>query len=277
MKIDFKNIREAKVYITPQFSDSETIRYKIKFHRILLWIFIYTMVTALITIIILGITPLKNLIFHFENAELREQVQKTIELENKIIYLTRELESISSINKKLEYAYILGTSDSIDTTSVEYDSLKYESSENLPYGGNLHFIFEKIWENFLQDKITELVYFIKPSQGLIINDFNPEDGHFGIDFAVHSGSSIFASQGGLVLFSDFTIDDGYKIIIQHKNGFISIYKHCSSLLKSERDVVTQGELIGLSGNSGQNTTGPHLHFEIWKDGKPQNPKEYFIK
>ena len=79
------------------------------------------------------------------------------------------------------------------------------------------------------------------------------------------------------MLTDFTIDDGLKIIIQHDGGFISVYKHCSSLLKRKRDIVVQGELIALSGNTGQNTTGPHLHFEIWKNGKPQNPKEFFIK
>ncbi|MCB0750396.1 MAG: M23 family metallopeptidase, partial [Ignavibacteriae bacterium] len=67
------------------------------------------------------------------------------------------------------------------------------------------------------------------------------------------------------------------IIIQHDNGYITIYKHCSQIIKKERDVVVQGELIGLSGNTGKNTTGPHLHFEIWKDGRPINPKEFFIK
>ena len=107
---------------------------------------------------------------------------------------------------------------------------------------------------------------------IIIYKFN-----FGIDFAVQTGSAVFSSQGGLIIFSDFTIDDGNKIIIQHDNGFITVYKHCSSLLKHERDNVVQGEIIGLSGNTGENTTGPHLHFEIWKDGKPQNPKEFFIK
>ncbi len=155
--------------------------------------------------------------------------------------------------------------------------MQYEPNKNLPYGGNIYVIFNKIWNDFFQETKSFFNHFVKPSKGLIINEFNPEEGHFGIDFAVHTGSVIVAAQGGLVLFSDFTIDDGYKIILQHNNGLVSIYKHCSSLIKSERDVVTQGELIGLSGNSGQNTSGPHLHFEIWKDGKPQNPEEYFIK
>ena len=277
MKLTFRKILEAVVFITPNFGDSETVRYKVKSKSIFLWVLLYTLLTAVITTLLLGLTPLKNYVFHFDNQELKIQAEKSVELENKIIFLTQELEKISSTNQKLKYAFILATSDSLDTNSVPYDSLKYEPNENLPYGGNLLSIFYDIVDNYLIKEELNSHYFIKPSKGIIINEFNPEDGHFGIDFAVNSGSSISASQGGLVVFADFTIDDGHKVIIQHSNGFISVYKHCSSLVKNERDIVVQGELIGLSGNSGNNTTGPHLHFEIWKDGKPQNPKEYFIK
>ena len=277
MKLTFRKILEAVVFITPNFGDSETVRYKVKSKSIFLWVLLYTLLTAVITTLLLGLTPLKNYVFHFDNQELKIQAEKSVDLENKIIFLTQELEKISSTNQKLKYAFILATSDSLDTNSVPYDSLKYEPNENLPYGGNLLSIFYDIVDNYLIKEELNSHYFIKPSKGIIINEFNPEDGHFGIDFAVNSGSSISASQGGLVVFADFTIDDGHKVIIQHSNGFISVYKHCSSLVKNERDIVVQGELIGLSGNSGNNTTGPHLHFEIWKDGKPQNPKEYFIK
>ena len=67
------------------------------------------------------------------------------------------------------------------------------------------------------------------------------------------------------------------LIIQHNKGFTTVYKHCSSLLKKERDVVSQGDLIALSGNSGKNTTGPHLHFEIWQNGKPVDPQKILLK
>jgi lipoprotein NlpD len=277
MKINLKNLKDAIVYITPNFGDTGTVRYKLKVTKILQWVLLYTIIVVFLTFTILGITPLKNLVFHFENEELKVQAEKTIELEKKIIFLTKELESISSINKKLEYAFILGTVDTLDSTSAPYDSLKYEPNTNRPYGGNLFYIFTKFWNHYFDGQIKEVVFFIKPSKGIIINQFNPENGHFGIDFAVKTGSSIFATKGGLVVFADYTINDGIKIIIQHDNGYISVYKHCSSLLKKERDVVVQGELIGLSGNSGKNTTGPHLHFELWKDGKPKNPEEYFIK
>ncbi|MCB0729843.1 MAG: hypothetical protein KDC88_02320, partial [Ignavibacteriae bacterium] len=198
MKINFKKILESTIYITPNFSDSETIRYKLKFSKILLWFFLYSFAVAIFTVILLGITPLKNLVYHFENAELEVQAEKTIELEKKILFLTKELESISSANKKLEYAFILATSDSLDSTSAPYDSLKFEPNENLPYGGNIYFIFNQFWKSIFQNSEGVSKYFLKPSKGLIINDFNPEEGHFGIDFAVQTGSSVFSSQGGLI-------------------------------------------------------------------------------
>ncbi len=276
MKISIKKILNAVVFITPNFGDSETVRYKLKSSKILFAILTYTFLIVLLTTIVLGTTPLKNLVFHFDNQELKIQAEKTLELEAKIQFLTKELETIVSTNRKLKYAFLLATNDSLDTNSIPYDSLKYEPNKNLPYGGNIFYIFSRIVEKYLQDESAISNYFIRPSKGIIINEFNPQEGHFGIDFAVSAGSPISAAQGGLVIFADFTIDDGHKIIIQHKD-FISVYKHCSSITKDERDIVVQGELIGLSGNSGNNTTGPHLHFEIWKDGKPINPKEYFIK
>ena len=279
MKLNLKKLKKATVYITPNFSDPETVRYKLKITQIIFWILTYTLVISFLTIIFVGVTPIKNWLYYFEHKELKEQAAKTVELEKKVFYLSKELESLSSVNKKLKMAYILGTTDSIDSNSAIYDSLKYEPVKNLPYGGNILFVFRKIINKVFQEKAKSkaAISFLNPSKGFIIKDFDPKNGHLGIDFAAKSGSPVFSARGGLVVFSDFTIDDGNKIIIEHDNGFITVYKHCSSLIKKEREFVVQGELIALSGNSGKNTSGPHLHFEIWKNGKPINPKEMLIK
>ncbi len=279
MKLNFKKLKKATVYITPNFSETETVRYKLKITQIIFWILTYTFVISFLTIIFVGLTPVKNWLYYFEHKELKKQAEKTVELEKKVFYLSKELEELSSINKKLKMAYILGTTDSIDSNSAIYDSLKYEPVKNLPYGGNILFIFREMVKKVFQDKTKSktAIAFLTPSKGFIIKNFEPENGHLGIDFAAKSGSPVFAARGGLVIFSDFTIDDGNKIIIEHDNGFITVYKHCSSLIKKEREFVVQGELIALSGNSGINTSGPHLHFEIWKNGKPINPKEMLIK
>lgn len=91
-----------------------------------------------------------------------------------------------------------------------------------------------------------------------------------------SGTPVYAAANGYVIFADYTTEDGYMIILDNNNGYITVYKHCSVLLKRARDVVLQGETIALSGNTGEISTGPHLHFEIWKDGKPINPEKILI-
>lgn len=276
MKIKLKNILKATIFVTPSLPNGETNRYKLKASTLLLGLASYTIAISIITAIILGVSPLKNYLFYFENQELKTQAKKTIELEAKIKYLVSELNSISSTNKKLEYAILLATSDSLDTNSAVYDSLKFESQKNNPYGGNIYAIFKEFTSGS-KSLVDEVINFIRPSIGQIINEFDPSSGHLGVDFAVPSGTAVFASLGGLIIFSDYTIDDGNKIIIEHSNGYLTIYKHCSMLIKKEREFVVQGDLIALSGNTGENTSGPHLHFEIWKNGKPINPKELFIK
>jgi murein DD-endopeptidase MepM/ murein hydrolase activator NlpD len=99
----------------------------------------------------------------------------------------------------------------------------------------------------------------------------------GIDFVVKTGTPVYVSANGFIIFANYTVKDGNMIIVSHPGNYISVYKHCSSLLKKERETVVQGELIALSGNTGEITTGPHLHFEIWKEGKPINPITILIK
>jgi len=117
---------------------------------------------------------------------------------------------------------------------------------------------------------------MKPVKGFVTKDFNPGSGHFGIDFAVKEGTPIFATANGYVVFANFTVEDGYTIILAHPENYISVYKHCSSLLKKERQSVMQGEIIALSGNTGKWSTGPHLHFEIWKNGILIDPKTVIL-
>ena len=85
-----------------------------------------------------------------------------------------------------------------------------------------------------------------------------------------------AAADGYIVFSGWTYDDGNMVIISHGGGYFTIYKHNQSLLKSANDFVKRGQPIALLGNSGNTSYGPHLHFELWKDGQPQNPDEYLI-
>ena len=113
-----------------------------------------------------------------------------------------------------------------------------------------------------------------PVNGTISEDFNVEDKHYAIDLVVAENAPVKATADGTVIFSSFTTDTGYVIILEHNNALISVYKHNSKLIKKQGDLVKAGEVIAASGNSGDLTTGPHLHFELWSDGYPVNPNNF---
>jgi Membrane-bound metallopeptidase len=115
-----------------------------------------------------------------------------------------------------------------------------------------------------------------PVEGYVSRGFDEARKHFGIDYAGRRGSIISAAADGYVVFSGWTYDDGNMIILSHGGGYVTIYKHNQSLLKSANEFVKRGQPIALLGNSGNTSYGPHLHFELWKDGQPQNPDEYLI-
>ena len=113
-----------------------------------------------------------------------------------------------------------------------------------------------------------------PISGTISAKFMPEKGHYGVDVVAPKNTPVKAVMDGYVISSDWTIDTGNTIGVQHSNGYVSFYKHNSSLLKKSGSPVKAGEAIAIIGNTGRLTDGPHLHFELWHNGKPINPIDY---
>ena len=113
-----------------------------------------------------------------------------------------------------------------------------------------------------------------PAKGGISSEFSLLDKHYGIDITLPENSPIYSISDGRVIFSEWTAETGYVIIIKHLNGLISSYKHNSSLSKTQGEIVRTGEVIGYSGNTGQLTSGPHLHFELWFEGEPVDPLNF---
>ena len=116
--------------------------------------------------------------------------------------------------------------------------------------------------------------FFTPVKGTVTNKFDPVQRHYGVDVVAKSNEAIKAALEGTVLFADWTVDKGHVIGIQHAGSFVSVYKHNSVLLKREGDFVRAGEPIAIIGESGELSTGPHLHFELWFNSAPVNPEDY---
>lgn len=115
-----------------------------------------------------------------------------------------------------------------------------------------------------------------PVEGIPTQGFDPARGHFGIDIAAPQGRPISAASDGIVIFSGWTYDDGNMLIISHGEGYLTVYKHAQSVLTTARMQVKRGEPVALVGSTGRTSLGPHLHFEVWKDGTPCDPEEYLL-
>jgi murein DD-endopeptidase MepM/ murein hydrolase activator NlpD len=116
----------------------------------------------------------------------------------------------------------------------------------------------------------------KPAEGYVTRGFDVSRYHYGIDFAGKQSTAVLAAADGNVVFSGWTYDDGYMLMIAHGLGYLSVYKHNESLLKSTGAAVRRGEPVALLGNTGRTSSGPHLHFEVWKDGIAYDPGQFLL-
>lgn len=143
----------------------------------------------------------------------------------------------------------------------------------LPVAASSREILDDVSEKFLA---TLRFPTVPPVQGFNTRGFEPRIGHYGVDIAVEEGSVVRSVGDGYVIFADWTYEGGHAIAIQHARGYISVYKHNQRLLKNVGDRVREREPIAQSGNSGEISTGPHLHFELWQNGLAQDPNLFFL-
>jgi murein DD-endopeptidase MepM/ murein hydrolase activator NlpD len=154
--------------------------------------------------------------------------------------------------------------DSMLRREVEMQRDQY-SGRALGDAQGLHSVKEHEVSSFL---------FYTPIKGIIVNFFDPLSNHYGIDIVTQRNEPVKAVYDGHVVFSDWTLETGYVIGIAHSGDLISVYKHNSSLLRRQGQFVRAGDPIAIVGNSGELTSGPHLHFELWHNGQPVNPQDY---
>ena len=253
--------------------------FNIKFSRAsLLWLTSAVLLAvSVVFVLLLGYTPLRNLIpgkskTHVQN-ELIMMIQKADSLEKSLgnysLY-TKNLKKVLSDSVSLDSVQDLFkegfTVKEFDFKPSVEDSIlraEVEAEESISLNSNLK---EKKLNSF----------FIKPVDGLITEGFNKKIGHFGVDVVSKKGAFISSIDDGMVLFSSWTHEFGYVLVIKHQNSFISFYKHNSEVFKSKGDYVKSGETIAIIGNSGKYSTGPHLHFELWKGSSPVNPVNYIL-
>ena len=200
-----------------------------------------------------------------------DSLQKEVQVKNnyiqnvKYILEGQNLDSLSSSKKVLSTSTLgdINLSPALSPLDSQFRA-EYESSDL----GLVSLNF-----NRSEDELREIVFFT-PLEGIVTNNFDPKEDHFGIDIVSQENEPIKALADGIVIMASWTLDGGYVLVIQHSGNLISIYKHNSELLKSVGNFVESGEIVSIIGNTGELTSGPHLHFELWFKEQAVNPEDY---
>lgn len=154
-------------------------------------------------------------------------------------------------------------------TSDKDSILRNKVAENEKYG----FIVNKPTAYNEADNIAG-VFFFTPLKGEVSGEIDTKSGHYGIDIKAPKDEVVKSTLIGTVIYTDWSSENGHVIHVQHTHNLVSVYKHCSFLLKEQGDLVKTGEPIAIIGNSGSLSQGTHLHFELWYNGVAQNPKQF---
>ncbi len=214
---------------------------------------------------------------------MKEKSKQTEEYRRIVLRIVKRFETIENTDRKIRelFGEKMGSEKELD----EGETLNNEEDEiiKLLYD-NVNFTFDNwndIGLNFEKySASSRYIPYTIPVEGFITKIFQKNDlltgeSHIGIDIVAKEGSVIRSVADGVVVFANWTYEGGNVIIMDHLNGFISFYKHNKRLLVGEKSFVRRGQQIALMGNSGV-SSGTHLHFEIWKNGKPVDPKNYII-
>lgn len=241
----------------------------------------FQLLTLFVFFLFFYLTPLGSTVFSKEDQRVKEQI---IEIHSRVLALRDSLDAreLQLINFKKVLAEAIDTTFQTSITALGAEwmdefrgSLIFES--DFDYEKTFRFSPSEIilsTDDFFSGSLSFPDRF--PLEGSVTRRYDPLSGHFGIDIAASEGTKIRALAGGVVFFSSWTINYGYVIGIQHPLGYISIYKHCLSLFRKKGDFVNSGDLLGTVGSTGMLSSGPHLHFELWKNGKSLNPSHYFV-
>ncbi len=227
-------------------------------------------------------TPMKQFIPGYPSDEVKEKMalaaMKLDSLETRLMQQDRYFSNLNSIVSGGELNNYdkqpdndtLVLYDNIEFSRSEHDSILRQQIEREEQYSLFASTRNKGRMNFVN------LHFFPPLKGLVTNSFNLEESHYGTDIVSSPNKVVSAVLDGTVIMSTWTLETGHIIQIQHENNLLSIYKHNSEILKKTGNHVKAGEAIAIVGNSGELTTGPHLHFELWHDGKPLDPEDYII-
>ncbi len=271
--LDVDNYEEKRSYTTSKFN-------------VFILLSFFTILLGFLTFALISYSSLKNLIPGYPNPTQQQEIKnKSIIIDQKLTELLSKTEKEKSyINNVMQ---ILNGSIPINEKDTSWKKINPNANSNSnEISSSEKSMREKVQnrEKFdidvipggaLKSEVLPELLLFPPIKGEITNKMNISSGHFGVDIIAPKNEAVSSILNGTIIYHNWSPTDGHVVHIQHKKNLISIYKHNSEILKEIGDFVESGEPIAIVGNSGEHSTGPHLHFELWHNGYPLDP-EIFI-
>ena len=228
------------------------------------------------TMMLIAYTPLSEYVPGKSSVEVQKGlIELNIKSDSLESILLNRRVYLENINKIINGDELVSPENSEETTSSQTQITFEKSEEDSLFRVKVETEDKSsIYKRDETDNSNNNLMFFTPLSGLISDGYNKKTKHFGIDLVAKEKSRISSVLDGTVVISHWAYETGYVIVVQHKNDYLSFYKHNSVLLKSVGDYVNAGDHIAIIGNSGELSSGPHLHFELWHKGAPVNPENY---
>ncbi len=276
-KITRKLLNKYRLVILNEDTFEERISFKLNRLNVFVMVSITSIVLVAGTIFLIAFTPLREYIPGYSSTSLNLKATR-------LVTTTDSLESVISVNQQY-YASIKKVLKG-DVKTVEFDVDSAVQSQKLnPEEIDLKPSEEDIllreevskedkYNLFESEKLNSDFSLFPPVKGNITSTYNINEKHYGIDIAVPKDTPVKAASSGTVIFAEWTAETGHVIILKHRNNLLTVYKHNASLTKQQGEQVRAGQVIATAGSTGELSTGPHVHFELWRDGYPTDPVNF---
>lgn len=268
-----------KLSVINETSYEEVFNFRLSQLHVLTALSVLAVILVVLTILLIAFTGLREFIPGYPDGNMRQMIAQNAlrvdSLENELLKRDRFFKSIRLVLNGGDTTSLERSRE--DTARYRNDTIRFQISEQ---ENEFRAAIEER-ERFnlslgMKEQNYDYYHFFPPVEGIVTQSFDEKKRHYGTDIVAKANAKVAAVLDGVVIFTDWTLKTGYVIQVQHTNDLISVYKHNSILLKKQGDYVRAGEVLGVVGNTGEESSGPHLHFELWRAGNPLNP-ENFIK
>ena len=267
--------QKYKVIVSNEETFEEIISLKTNNFQLFLFAFLYTIFVVILTTTIIFFTQVREYVPGYPSSDLLLSAAKiTVKADSLERELALNAQFFSAIESVLRGDPNQTAQSILDDTLTQNDLGAAQIVAPIPQDSVLRAYVEN------QDKfnltrnqlLIDSKSYYSPVKGVVTDGFDIEKNHFAVDVSVDIGTPVKAILAGTVLFSEWSVETGHVILLDHGENLISVYKHNSKILKSQNETVQAGEVIAFSGEEGALSSGPHLHFEIWKNGLPIDPE-----